>query len=440
MQKCDTLIRAGVVITQDEARRIISDGGIAILEGRIAAIGPWAEIQGGWSGAEFLDLQERLVMPGLINSHTHAAMTFLRGLADDLPLMTWLTETIFPVEARLTEEIVRLGSLLGYAEMLATGTTACVDMYIFEDAVLESAANSGIRCLGGEAVFQFPSAACADYRQALAKTAELAEKYAGHERINVAVNPHSIYTTTPDILAACRALALELDLPLHIHLAETEAETRECLAKHGMRPVRWCDQAGLFEARVIAAHLVDINDAEARLLAAKGATGCHNPSSNMKLASGAAPVWQQLEAGLKLGLGTDGPASNNQLNMFLEMGRAALLHKLTQADPAVMPAQTVLDMATLGGARVFANPSLGRLAPGSAADLIALDLNRPNMQPLYNPVSQAVYSASGHEVRLTMVAGEILYREGRFTRIDYPALLGEVEELRKFALHKVGAA
>lgn len=436
MQRCDTLIRAGVIVTQDEGRKIITDGGLAIQQGRIEAVGPWSEIQVAWTGGKFLDLQDRLVMPGLINSHTHAAMTFLRGLADDLPLMTWLTETIFPVEARLTEEIVRLGSLLGYAEMLATGTTACVDMYIYEDAVLQAADTSGIRCLGGEAIFQFPSAACADCRQALAKTTNLAEKYASHERINVAVNPHSIYTTTPEILAACRDLALELDLPLHIHLAETKTETRECLTKHGIRPVAWCDQAGLFEARVIAAHLVDINDAEASFLASKRAAGCHNPSSNMKLASGAAPVWQQLQAGLKLGLGTDGPASNNQLNMFLEMGRAALLHKLAQADPAVMPAQTVLDMATLGGADVFGDPSLGRLAPGSAADLIALDLNRPNMQPLYNPVSQLVYAASGHEVCLTMVAGETVYQDGRFTHIDYPALLREVEDLRAFALQK----
>lgn len=440
MRQCDTLIRAGIIITQDEDRNIINDGGIAICGGKIAAVGPWQEIQPGWYGTDTLDLQARLVMPGLINGHTHAAMTFLRGLADDMPLMTWLTETIFPVEARLTREIVSLGSLLGYAEMLATGTTACVDMYIYEDAVLEAADVAGIRCLGGEAVFQFPSAACPDYRQALAKTAELAEKYVGHERINVAVNPHSIYTTSLEILAACRDMALDLALPLHIHLAETEAETRECLAGRGMRPVAWCERAGLFEARVIAAHLVDINAAEASLLAAKGATGCHNPSSNMKLASGAAPVWRQLQAGLKLGLGTDGPASNNQLNMFLEMGRAALLHKLAQADPAIMPAQTVLDMATLGGAHVLADPSLGRLAPGSAADLIALDLTRPNMQPLYNPVSQVVYAASGQEVTLTMVAGEIVYRDGGFTRIDYPALLKEVEQLREFALRKGCAA
>lgn len=432
MQNCDTLVHAACIITQNESREIINNGGIAIAGGRIAAIGAWSEIAAGWQANETLDLSRMLAMPGLLNGHTHAAMTFLRGLADDQPLLDWLQKTVFPIEARLTPEITELASLLGHAEMLATGTTACVDMYIHEDAVLKAASTAGIRCMGGEAVFQFPSAACPDYKSALARTAALAEKYAGSERVKIAVNPHSVYTTTPQILRECRSLALSGDLPLHIHLAETAAETAQCLQAHGKRPVAYCEDLGLFDCRAIAAHLVDITPEEARALAAANVCGCHNPSSNMKLASGAAPVSDLLASGVKMGLGSDGPASNNQMNMFAEMNRAALLQKAFRSDPAAMPAQTVLDMATLGGAAIFGDSGLGRLAPGSHADLIALDLDRPNMLPLHNPVSQAVYAASGHETRLAMIGGEIVYRDGKFSRFDYPALLAEIQKLRDF--------
>lgn len=436
MQNCELLIHAGIIISQNDGREIIEDGGIAIDVGKISAIGAWRDISSEWLGANFLDLTKMLVMPGLINSHAHGGMTFLRGLADDLPLMEWLTGTVFPVEARLTPEITRLGALLGHAEMLATGTTSCIDMYIYESEVLEAAEISGIRCLGGEAIFQFPSAACASWREALAETAGLADKYAGHDRISVAVNPHSVYTTTPEILHACRDLANDLDLPLHIHLAETRSETETCVKTHNLRPVAYCASLGLFDVRVIAAHLVDITENEARFLAKNNTIGVHNPSSNMKLASGVAPVLDMLAAGLPLGLGTDGPASNNQLNMFTEMGRAALLHKLAQNNPAALAAQVVLDMATRGGAQAIGNPGLGRLAPGAPADLIALDLRKPNLQPLHNAVSQAVYAASGHEVALTMVAGEILYLDGRYSRFDYQALLEEIDSLHDFIRQK----
>lgn len=432
MQNCQTLIHAGILITQNKGRDVREDAGIALKDGIVQQTGDWLVMRQEWQAEEELDLGDCLVMPGLINSHTHGAMTFLRGLADDQPLMSWLNDTVFPVEARLTPEITRLGALLGHAEMLATGTTACVDMYIHEASVLDAAATSGIRCLGGEAIFQFPSAACASWQDAIGETRRLAEKYAGHERIRVAVNPHSVYTTTPEILAACSELAVELALPLHTHLAETQTETRTSLEQHGRRPVDHCLACGLMQARLIAAHLVDIEPEEARLLAAHAVSGCHNPSSNMKLASGAAPVTELLEAGVKVGIGTDGPASNNQLNMFAEMGRAALLQKLVRGDPGVLPAQTVLDMATLGGAAVFGDPALGSIKPGSSADLIALELSRPNLQPVHNPVAQVVYAASGHEVVMTMIAGEVVYRNGRFTRFDYPALLKEVQGFRDF--------
>lgn len=432
LYECDILLEAGVIVTQDEGRRVLAGHSLALLDGKIAAIGPAAEMAAAWRGQR-LDLSGCLVCPGLVNAHTHAAMTFARGLADDLPLMDWLTGRIFPLEARLRPEIVRLASLLGYAEMLSTGTTACMDMYIFEDAVFEAARLAGLRVTGGEAVFMFPSAACADHKAALRETERLAEKYAGDARLSVAVNPHSVYTTTPEILRACADLARRLDLPMHIHLAENSRETELCLHQQGKRPVAYCESLGLLDLPLTAAHVVDVTEEEIALLAKKGVRVAHNPASNQKLSSGVAPVTDMLRHGCRVGLGTDGPASNNCLNMFREMSRAALAAKTATSDPCALDAQSTLDMASRGGACALHNPGIGSLAPGMCADLTALDMSQPNMQPMFNPVSQLVYAASGHECRMTMVAGEILYQNGKFTRFDYADVLGRLNELRDFA-------
>ncbi len=439
MRHCDTLLHAACIVTQDEQRRVIEKASLAIDKGLVAAVGATAEIVQNWQSANTLHLENMLVLPGLVNAHTHAAMTFLRGLADDMPLMDWLNQRIFPVEQKLTPEMVRLGSLLGYAEMLRTGTTACVDMYLFEESVFEAADTAGLRCLGGEAVFAFPSAAFPGPEAALDATRALAEKYRNHDRLRVAVNPHSVYTTTPEILSACRDLAQELALPLHIHLAETPSETQICLSAQGKRPTEYCRSLGLLDVPCTLAHVVDVTSAELDLLARQKAVVAHNPSSNMKLASGAAPVTAMLARGMHVGLGTDGAASNNRLNMFSEMGRAALLHKLTGLDPTLLPAAQVLDMATLGGAAAMHDERLGSLAPGKAADCVALDLSEPNLQPMYNEVSHLVYAATGMETRMTMVGGEVLYQDGRFTRFDYPALCEEMRNVRRFVLEASGA-
>ena len=439
MRHCDTLLHAACIVTQDEQRRVIEKASLAIDKGLVAAVGPTAEITQNWQSGNTLHLENMLVLPGLVNAHTHAAMTFLRGLADDMPLMDWLNQSIFPVEQKLTPEMVRLGSLLGYAEMLRTGTTACVDMYLFEESVFEAAETAGLRCLGGEAVFAFPSAAFPGPEAALDATRALAEKYRDHDRLRVAVNPHSVYTTTPEILTACRDLAQELALPLHIHLAETPSETQICLSAQSKRPTEYCRSLGLLDVPCTLAHVVDVTSAELDLLARQRAVVAHNPSSNMKLASGAAPVAAMLARGMHVGLGTDGAASNNRLNMFSEMGRAALLHKLTGLDPTLLPAAQVLDMATLGGAAAMHDERLGSLAPGKAADCVALDLSEPNLQPMYNEVSHLVYAATGMETRMTMVGGEVLYQDGRFTRFDYPALCKEMRNVRRFVLEASGA-
>lgn len=438
MRHCHTLLHAALIVTQDEARRVIEEGSLAIDGGLVAEAGPRRELAARWQAQRELDMGNMLILPGLVNAHTHAAMTFLRGLADDMPLMDWLNRRIFPVERKLTPEIVRLGSLMGYAEMLRTGTTACVDMYLFEAAAFEAAHQAGLRCLGGEVTFSFPSAACASPQQALEATRALAGQYAGHDRLRVAVAPHSVYTTTPEILTACRDLALELDLPLHIHLAETREETEICLKTHGKRPTILCRDLGLLDLPCTLAHVVDVRPEEVDLLGARKAVVAHNPSSNMKLASGVAPVTDMLARGLSVALGTDGPASNNRLNMFSEMGRAALLHKLVGGDPSLLPAAQVLDMATLGGAAAMHDSRLGCLAPGMAADCVALDLGAPNLQPLYNAASHAVYAATGMETRLTMVGGEILYQDGRFSRFDYDALCREMRDVRRFVLRAAG--
>lgn len=436
MQTCDTLLHAGVLLTQDDERRVLENAALAILDGRIVALGSHQEVTAAWQARESLDLSGMLVMPGLVNAHTHAAMTFLRGLADDMPLMDWLRQKIFPVEQGLTPALVRLGSLLGFAEMLRTGTTACVDMYIFESAVLEAADRAGLRCLAGEGVFNFPSACCPDAGAALARTREMAQRWAGHERLRLAVMPHSVYTTTAAQLTACRDLADELGLPLHIHLAETRQETAMSLEQHGRRPVAHAEALGLLRPGTLLAHVVDVDADEIALLARRGVDVIHNPSSNMKLASGIAPVPAMLEAGVRVALGSDGAASNNRLNMFTEMGRAALLHKAA-GDPEIMPAPRVLDMATRGGAAAMGTDA-GVLAVGRPADCIALDLAAPNMQPLFNAASHAVYAATGMEVCLTMVAGEVLYRDGTFSRFDYADLCAEVRDMRRFVLRRLG--
>jgi 5-methylthioadenosine/S-adenosylhomocysteine deaminase len=431
MPHCSTLLYSSLLATQDSRRTVIENAGLAVQDGYIAAVGPRKEFS-DWTADVTINLGDALLLPGLINGHTHAAMTIMRGFADDLPLMQWLNGHVFPVEARLTRELVRLGTLQGYAEMLATGTTACIDMYLFEEAVLEAAIDAGIRCMGGEAVFEFPSPACADYVTALAHTKELAQEYRRHPLVKVAVNPHSVYTTTPDILAACRDLAVEEGLPLHMHLAETPEETAKCIELHGCRPLAHCLDLGLLDVRCVLAHVVDVNPDDLEELASSPAMVVHNPTSNMKLASGAAPIPAMQECGIAVCLGTDGPASNNRLNMYSEMNRAALLHKMVGGDPSLLPAQKAFDMATIWGARAMGDEHLGRLVPGAHADCTALRLDAPHMQPLYDVASHVVYAATGLETCLTMVNGEVLYRNGKFTELDYESIREEIEDITDF--------
>ena len=431
----DTLITADMLLTQNANRDILPHAAIGIKDGRIAVLGPQKKY-GELPAVTTLHLGNTLLMPGLINGHTHAAMTFFRGLADDLPLMQWLTQHIFPVEQHLTADIVHLATLLGCAEMTRTGTTAFSDMYLLEQAVCTAADKAGMKVLAGEAFFTFPSPAYANSDEAFALIEEQIAAWKGHPRVRIAITPHAVYTTTPAQVQTCHALARKHGLPLHIHLAETPTETATCLTNFNKRPVAYLHDLGLLDKHTTIAHGVDLTEEELGLLAATGVRIVHNPKSNMKLASGIAPVAGMLRHGMLPGLGTDGAASNNTLNMFGEMTTCALLHKVAENDPTALPASTVLDMATLGSAAALGWEEMGTLATGGPADLIALDLNAPNLEPMYNPVSHLVYAASGHEVTLTMVDGQILYQDGRHLTIDYPLVQQEMRKIKKWVLQK----
>jgi len=430
---CDLLLYAAHILcrTQAGVLHTLADSAVAVTGGVISALGPRAELAAQHQARRELNLGNVLLLPGLINAHTHASMTIFRGLADDLPLMEWLAGHIFPLEQRLTKRLVYLGALLGCAEMIRTGTSAFQDMYLMEDEVCRAADTAGLRCLAGEGIFAFPTPGIPRPETAPDRVREQAARWKSHPRIRIAVMPHSVYTTNPDILRACMELAEELDLPLHIHLAESAAESARCMEMHGKRPIPYCRDLGLLSPRAGLAHVVDAEEEELDMLAQSGVCVVHNPSSNMKLASGAAKVPAMLARGIRLALGTDGAAANNRLNMFTEMGRAALLHKVEGRDPSLCPAGKILDAATIGGASALGDARLGSLAVGLPADIIALDLDSPNLQPMYSPVSHAVYAATGMETRMTMVDGEILYLDGKFTRFSYPDLLAEVQEIQK---------
>lgn len=427
--ECDALYTADYVITQNDARDVIRRGGVAIAGSRILSVGHADLLEILYPHARRVELGAAVIMPGLVNAHTHVPMSLLRGFADDKALQDWLEQDIFPQEAKLTPELVELGARFSLAEMIRSGTTAFYDMYMHEDAVFRAADALGLRAVLGESVTRFfPSLACAS-REAYADTVRRrAEEWKHHPRIRQAVVPHAPYTTTPELLRACRALADETSSLFGMHLAETARETQECLREHGLRPVPYCASLGLLQADSTFFHLVDVDAADMLLLAEAGSAGVHNPASNMKLASGVAPVPAMLEARVPLGLGTDGPASNNAQNMQREMYLASLLHKVHALSPTACPAQVALDLATRGGAAALHDPLIGSLEPGMRADFIALDLTAPNMQPVHSIISQVVYAATGAENRLTVVDGRELYRDGRFTTCDYPALLQEIQE------------
>ena len=426
---CDSLYTADWLITQNEGRDIIHEAALAVAGNRILCVGHAEVLKILYPEARRVDLGEAVILPGLINAHTHVPMSLLRGYSDDKALQDWLQKDIFPQEAQLTPELVELGARLNMAEMIRYGTTAFYDMYMLEDSVFRAADAMGLRAVLGESTTQFfPSLAAKDFSGYERRVRRYAEEWKNHPRIRQAIVPHAPYTTSPDMLRSCRTLADETGSLFGMHLAETKWETEECLRVYGKRPVEYCAQLGLLQPDSTFFHLVDLSEDDVYTLAESHCAGVHNPASNMKLASGVAPLQTLLRAGIPMGLGTDGAASNNAQNMLREIYLASLLQKVHSLDPSACPAQSALDLATRGGAAALHDPYIGSLEPGMKADFIALDLTPPHMQPLHNLVSQVVFASNGSEVCLNVVDGIELFRDGQFLNFDYNALRNELRQ------------
>ncbi|MFZ7128200.1 MAG: amidohydrolase [Desulfobacterales bacterium] len=418
MTTVDLLVRNGRILTMEPDRRIIENGFVAVSGGRITAVESH-ETLAAWTAAETIDARGGIVMPGLVNTHTHAAMTGFRGLADDMPLMTWLEEHIFPAEAGLDAGKVRAGTLLACAEMILSGTTCFCDMYLFEDAVAEASADAGIRAVVGEVLYDFPSPNYGAIENGFAYTEKLIDKWRGHPLITIAVEPHSPYLCAPDLLRQAAGLARDNAIPLVIHVSETQGEVERTRGQFGCTPVEHLEQLGILAPNLLACHCVALTDEDMDLLARRGVKIAHNAESNMKLASGVAPVPELIKRGICVGIGTDGCASNNNLDLFSEMDTVAKLHKVATLDPTVMPAETVLRMATIDGARALGlEERIGSLEVGKQADLIVIDMDQPHLTPLYHPASHLVYAVRGSDVDTTIINGRVVMTRRRLLTID----------------------
>jgi 5-methylthioadenosine/S-adenosylhomocysteine deaminase len=432
-EPADWIWSARYVITEDAGHRVIQNGAVAILGDRIVGVGARAEIDARFQAKQRLDRPDAILAPGLINTHTHAAMSLFRGIADDLKLQDWLEKYIFPAEAKnVSPDFVRWGTRLGCLEMLLGGTTTFTDMYYFEDVVAEVAKEAGMRGVLGETIIGFPVADNKTPAAALVFTEKYLTRFRNDPLVVAAVAPHALYTNSDETLKASRALANKYDAPLVIHLSETKKENDDTLAARHMTPTKILDTLGVFNGRTVAAHCVWVNDADMSILKNRGVGVAHCPSSNMKLSSGVAPVVRMLALGINLGLGPDGPAgSNNDFNLFEEMDLAAKLQKVTTMDPQALPATTALEMATIRGARALGLEKLiGSLETGKRADLITVRLDRPNAVPLYDAVSQMVYALKADDVRDVMVNGKPVVRDSKILTLNQQQILQKAEEYR----------
>ena len=422
------VVTGGTVVTVDAARRVIPRGAVAVDGPRIVAVGTTVEIASRFVGRSTIDATGQVVMPGLINTHTHAPMVLYRGLADDLALMDWLQKYIFPAEAKtVTPAFVRTGARLAALEMIQSGTTTYADMYYFEEEIAAVTKAAGLRGVLGQTVIQFSVADAKTPADALIRAEAFIQKYRNDDLIVPAVAPHALYTNDQATLLAARDLAVKYHVPLLIHLAETEDEVKAAREKGGMSPAGYLESIGFWTgARTLAAHGVWVSADDIATLVRRGVGVSHNPESNMKLASGSAPVAEYLKAGAALGLGTDGAASNNDLDMFEAMRQASFLAKHVSRDPRAVSAATALEMATIGGARALGmQDQIGSLEPGKRADLLVVRMNHARQTPMYDPVSHLVYTTRGDDVDTTIVNGKVLMR-GRLVRtLNAAAVLAE---------------
>ena len=431
-EPADLLLSASWIVPVEPAGCILEGHALTVRDGSIAALGPAEEMDARFSPRERVHLDGHALIPGFVNAHTHAAMTLFRGLADDLPLDAWLAEHVWPAEARFVDEaFVRSGTRLAAAEMLMGGTTCFNDMYFFPDVVGEVARDVGIRAVLGLIVLEVPTAWARDRDSYFSRGLEVHETFRGDALVATALAPHAPYTVGDEAFERIRDLSERLDLPVHIHLHETAREVEDAVRETGIRPFVRLSRLGLVNSRLAAVHMTNLLPGEIEELAARGASVLHCPESNLKLASGLCPVPRLAAAGVNVALGTDGAASNNDLDMLGEMRTAALLGKLAAGDATACPAADVLRMATLGGARSLGlDDRIGSLEPGKSADAAAIDLRGPDTQPVYNPISQVVYAATRAHVREVWVAGRRVVRGGVLKTLDAAEAVREAQEWR----------
>ncbi|MGD8566856.1 MAG: TRZ/ATZ family hydrolase [Gammaproteobacteria bacterium] len=430
MQDVDLLIFAQWVVTVDDADSVLEEHAVAVHDGRIMDILPWPQARQRYRSENTHQLDHQALIPGLINAHTHAAMTLFRGLADDLHLMEWLQDHIWPAEGKwVSDEFVHDGTLHAAAEMIRGGTTCFNDMYFFPDVTARVIDHCGMRATVGLILIDFPTVWASDADEYISKGLEVHDHYRSNTRINTAFAPHAPYTVSDEPLTRVETLAEELDIPVHIHVHETAFEVKQAVDQNGLRPLSRLNDKGLLSPRLQAVHMTQLTDKEIDLLATSNANVVHCPESNLKLASGYCPVQKLLQSGVNVALGTDGAASNNDLDMLGEMRTAALLAKSVAGDASALPAHAALRMATINGARALGIDNItGSLEKGKAADLVAVDMETLETQPLYNVVSQLVYSTTRNQVSNVWVAGQHLLKNHVLTTIDEKEVINKSRE------------
>lgn len=431
MQEIDLIITGAKVLLLDTENTCLENAAVAINSDEIVAVGHTEKITKQYNAKKTITANDSLIMPGFVNCHTHAAMTCFRGIADDLELMDWLNNYIFPAEAKnVNKELAYWGSFLGAVEMIKSGTTTFCDMYIFEDETAGAAKTAGMRCLVGEVLFDFPSPNFKTPTEGVAYTKMLAEKWKDDPLVDIIIEPHALYTCSEPLLIEVKKLAEDYHLPIGLHLLENAAEKKQLEEKFGKGAVSFLKDIGYLNERLTAFHCVYFSDEDIRMFADHGCKVVHNPASNMKLASGVAPVPEMIKAGITVGLGTDGCASNNNLDMIKETSTAAKLHKVSRLDPTVMDAQTVVRMATIEGAKVLGmGESIGSLEVGKKADIIVIGLNKPHLTPIYSEYSHLVYTMSGADVDTVIINGKVVMENRQLLTIDEEEAMHKVREI-----------
>jgi 5-methylthioadenosine/S-adenosylhomocysteine deaminase len=431
--KVGLIVTGGLVVTMDGTRSIYEDGAVAVTGDTIIAVGPRAEIEARYTGAQTIDAKNKLILPGFINGHTHVPMTLFRGIHDDVTLNDWLYKYIFPAEAKnVTEEFVRWGTRLAAAEQIRSGVTTFADMYYFEDAVAEETKAAGMRGVLGETFIDFPAPDNKTNAAMLAYTEKFLQKWQGDPLIHAAPAPHSIYTCSQKTLRDAAALARKYHAPILIHVAEMKKELDDSLKNNGMSPVQYLEKLGVLGPDVVAAHCIFVDEADRKTLVQRQVGCVHNPSSNMMIASGVSPVPEMRTAGIAVGLGTDGPAgSNNDLDLMEEIDLAAKLAKITKMNPLAINAKAVVEMATIDGARALhMEKEIGSLEKGKKADLILISLDEPNAVPMYDVYAAIAYSLKASDIETVIIGGKVVMRDRKLLTVNEEAAIAKAREYK----------